>query len=338
MVDPFPVAIVGAGLMGTWHARYARQSGGFVCGIVDPDRQAAERLAAEFSGVRAFPALGALLEGCRPRAIHICTPLESHYGLAATALNAGVHVLMEKPLAATAVATRDLLLMAQRNGVLLVPAHQFLFQRGFVDAQAALPALGPILHVDATFCSAGAEHVAGTSDEIAFGILPHPLALLERFISGSLALLRWRADRAGVGEWRIVGVTEGVTVSILISLRGRPTECSLRLVTVGGSVELDLFHGFATIDTARISKSGKVAKPFRVSARRAVGAGWNLMQRFATREFAFPGLRALISTFYAAARTGSAPPINADEIIAVAAARDTLLASVAHRAETNFRG
>jgi predicted dehydrogenase len=335
MGEPFRVVIAGAGLMGAWHARYARQCGASVCGVLDRDPAAADRLARQFAGARPFTELGRVFEDCRPRVVHVCTPMESHAVLAAAALDAGAHVLVEKPLAETAAISRELLSQATKTGLLLSPVHQFLFQQGFIDACAAVPRLGRILHLEATFCSAGGERATGASlDEIASEILTHPLGLIERLVPGALDDMQWQTHRTLPGEWRVAGATHALTASVLVSLQGRPTECSFRILTDGGVIDLDLFHGFATIDTAPISKAAKIGRPFRVSSKRMQRAGSNLTCRLITREFAYPGLRRLISEFYKAARSGSGAPIGAEEIIAVAAARDHLIECFSNRVKT----
>jgi hypothetical protein len=122
----------------------------------------------------------------------------------------------------------------------------------------------------------------------------------------------------------------------LISLHGRPTEASFRIVTGGGVIDLDLFHGFASVDRADVSRPAKIARPFRLAARRSIGAGANLARLIVEREFAYPGLRTLIGEFYDAIRRGGPSPISPRETLAVAAARDAVLQSAAfeHRQGT----
>jgi predicted dehydrogenase len=322
MAEAFPVAIAGAGLMGRWHARYGRMQGASICGVIDPDRQAAERLAAKFPSAFVSADPRQLLDRIHPRVLHICTPLSDHAPIIEAALDAGVHVLAEKPLAGDAVTTERLLLLAERKGLILAPVHQFLFQRGFLEAQARLSKPARILHIDATFCSAGAA--ARNADEVALEVLPHPLAMIERLLPDALGQIDWRVLRAREGEWRITGMTASSSVSILISLHGRPTEATLRLITEQENITLDLFHGFASIDASSVSRNSKIVKPFRTSIRHLTTAAWNLTGRLGRREFAYPGLLDLIGKFYACVRTGSETPVGARETLAVARARDAL--------------
>ena len=98
------------------------------------------------------------------------------------------------------------------------------------------------------------------------------------------------------------------------------------VVAERGVAELDFFHGFATVDTAGVSRASKITKPFRTSGKRLTKATSNLLFRFVSREYAYPGLRELIAEFYAAIRRGvMKSPIGVEEIIAVGEARDLLL-------------
>ena len=71
-----------------------------------------------------------------------------------------MHVLIEKPLAANAQVSRDLLSTAARCGRIVMPVHQFPFQEGFRGVSARKREHGSSLHIDATFCSAGAMQAA----------------------------------------------------------------------------------------------------------------------------------------------------------------------------------
>ena len=59
-------------------------------------------------------------------------------------------------------------------------------------------------------------------------------------------------------------------------------------------------------------------------------AGWNLAARAARREFAYPGLRTLVALFYSAVRSGGEHPITPEQSLAVAEARDRIIALAAH--------
>lgn len=323
-------AIVGAGLMGRWHADAVARIGGQVSVVVDPDIRRARELAHRHSGARAATNLADIVGGGAADVVHVCTPLDTHEPLARTALTARTHVLAEKPLAPTTAVTAELLRLAGTQGVLLCPVHQFLFQCGVLRAQQQIPDIGAVLHLDFVACSAGAlDGSAIERDRIAANILPHPLSLIERLLPGSLAEIEWRVQRPRAGELSAVGASGATTLSLLVSMGGRPTVNMLRLIGERGTIHLDLFHGFHVREHGHTSRADKIAHPFRFASRMLAAATANLARRAVRRESAYPGLRELIRRFHAAAHRGEPAPIGDHEIMEVAAARDRLLTRLA---------
>jgi predicted dehydrogenase len=313
-------AVVGAGLMGRWHARELVRAGGTLAGVMDRSADAARAISAE-------PALAtddlAELLALRPEVVHVCTPLDAHAEQIEAALAAGAHVLCEKPLTVDTAETERLLGRAASAGRMLVPVHQYLFQPGFERALAALPRIVPLLHADTIACSAGGEGHEDL-DAVVAEILPHPLAVLERLLPDGLASLEWRADRPRAGELRATSASP--SAGILVSLGGRPTRNELRLIGARGTVHVDFFHGFAVVEGDAVSRTRKITHPFVEAGATAGAAALNLAARAVRGQPAYPGLRELIAATYAAVRGGGPPPVSAAETVAVARARDTLVA------------
>src|SRR5262245_41728126 len=138
------------------------------------------------------------------------------------------HVLVEKPLAATARETERLVRLAEDAGVLICPVHQFVFQDGVRRAVRWLRAIGDVVHIEVTFCSAGGSgRATARLDEIAAEILPHPLSLAQLFAPSLFARDAWEVRRPAPGELRVaIGGGSGATASILVSMRARPTICT----------------------------------------------------------------------------------------------------------------
>jgi predicted dehydrogenase len=317
-------AVVGAGLMGRWHAHELIRAGGAAVAVVDPNLGAAARLAEKHASAQAFAGLGEALEVGAIEAVHVCTPTESHVELVEQALGAGAHVLVEKPLAPDAPATERLVARAREAGRLLCPVHQYLFQPGFELALRSEARVAPLRHLDAMTCSAGgAGRPPSELDAIAADVLPHLLACVERLAAPGLSGVTWSAARL-----RAAGAVDpgGATISLCVSMGGRPTRNELRLIGAGATVELDLFHGYGFLEAGEPSRATKALRPFAVSARRAGAAAGNLTRRAARWEPAYPGLRTLIERFYASAESGGQPPISLEESLAVARSRDDLLA------------
>lgn len=310
-------AIAGAGLMGRWHADAAARAGAEVTAVVDPDPARAERLASRYRTSRVCPALGEAL----PMAdvVHLCTPPDTHESLARAALEAGRDVLVEKPLAASAAATTNLLDLAAAHGVRLCPVYQFLSQDGVREAMTARDAIGPLLHVAFAICSAGADgQNAATRDRVAREILPHPASLLIRLSPGRWQDAEWSVRTDAAGEIRALAECGGVTTSLLISMSGRPTRNQLELVGARGSCLVDLFHGYSVVFGGAASRGRKIVRPFVESSLVSATAASNLARRAVRRETAYPGLRPLVAQFYEAVASGGEPPISRGETLAVA--------------------
>lgn len=93
-------AIVGAGDISRVHLGALRGLGVEVAAIVDGDLgRAAER--AEPVGAATFPDVEAMLGSLAVDVVHVCTPHDQHLPIVRSALAAGSHVLVEKPLAHT---------------------------------------------------------------------------------------------------------------------------------------------------------------------------------------------------------------------------------------------
>jgi predicted dehydrogenase len=322
------VLIVGAGPMGRWHADAAVCARGRVEAVIDRDFARAQSLAARYPGAIATRQFSPALAARTTSVVHLCTPLATHESLGGEALEAGCHVLAEKPLAPTLEATRRLLELAARRRVLLCPVHQFLFQSGTLRILQVLPRLGDLRHVDLTICSAGADGQSdAVRDQLAFDILPHPLSLLALVLGPRFADVKWDARRAAAGELRLSGVTAGASVGVVVSMSGRPTVNVLRVVAEHGSASCDFFHGFATIESGAVSRARKILRPLAASSETFLTAVGNLGSRIVRREYAYPGLRELVRRFYQAVIDEGASPISPADTLAVAAVRDDVIAS-----------
>ncbi len=113
-----PVAVVGAGNMGRHHARnYHDLDGAELRAVVDADGARAEEVAARF-GAEAYTDIEAMLKGVEDlAAASVAVPTTSHGDVAAKLLGAGVHVLVEKPIAPTLEETDRLIRLAERRSL-----------------------------------------------------------------------------------------------------------------------------------------------------------------------------------------------------------------------------
>ena len=133
MSAALPVGVIGVGSLGRHHARHlATFHGVELIGVYDLDQGRAAEVAAEV-GTRAFSDLDALLQRVQAVSIAVATPAHAEVGL--RALEAGVPVLMEKPLAVTLEEADALIDAAARKGVQLQVGHIERFNRAIRAAQ-----------------------------------------------------------------------------------------------------------------------------------------------------------------------------------------------------------
>jgi predicted dehydrogenase len=105
-------AVVGVGFIGVAHIEALRRLGVDVVGVVGSDPSRAAKKAASVSLPRVYDSLEALLADPAVDVVHIATPNHLHAPQVRAVLDAGKHVVCEKPLALTAADARDLVARA----------------------------------------------------------------------------------------------------------------------------------------------------------------------------------------------------------------------------------
>jgi predicted dehydrogenase len=128
------VAVVGVGAFGRNHVRVWRElEGAELAGIVDANADRARQVAAEFN-TRVIPGLDALAaEGVS--AVSLAVPTKDHARLGCRLLEAGLDVLVEKPMASSLAEADQLIASAQRAGRILQVGHVERFNPAVAAAQ-----------------------------------------------------------------------------------------------------------------------------------------------------------------------------------------------------------
>ncbi len=318
--------MVGAGLMGRWHAEYARAAGGRVVAVVDRDEARAEALARRFRGAVAFRDLDECLATTTASVLHVCTDGD-HAELADRALVAGRHAIVEKPVVRTAEEARRLVDMATKLRLVLCPVHQFAFQHGFGRVLAQRDRLGEIVRIEGAVCTAGGDDLDPPQRrEVLIGIVPHFVALF-RALVGPISAMTWHIDGLTSDDLALVTHAGLTQLSLFVSLRGRPPRNELLVVGTERSARVDLFHGHHVWEAGGLTRGAKAAAPFRRGALSLSQAALNLAGRALAREPAFPGLRTLIAAAYRAVRQGGPPPVPPQEIVEAAELMERLAKS-----------
>ena len=122
------VALVGCGQIADAHLQEIPKTGcAEVVAVCDRQRDLAEQAAARFAVPGTFDDLGLMLESACPDVLHVATPPHTHAAIARRALEAGVHVYVEKPFTVDAAEAAAVLDAARRGGRLVCVGHDHLF-------------------------------------------------------------------------------------------------------------------------------------------------------------------------------------------------------------------
>lgn len=112
------VAIFGIGFMGRVHTEALRRLGNVeVVGVAGRTAEAARKFADNLGIERATGHYQDLLADADVSAVHICAPNDLHYEMANAAMQAGKHVLCEKPLASTVAEASSMVALAKQQGL-----------------------------------------------------------------------------------------------------------------------------------------------------------------------------------------------------------------------------
>lgn len=125
--------------------------------VADLDPNKRELVERRYPGVRTTSDVQALLQDPEIDAIAVATPVNSHFELGMSALKAGKHLWLEKPMAETSLQARMLVNEADKRGLTLIVDHTFIYT-GAVRKMREIVAtgdLGQIYYYDATRVNLG---------------------------------------------------------------------------------------------------------------------------------------------------------------------------------------
>ncbi len=115
-VTEIGAAVVGTGFIGVVHVEALRRLGVQIHGVVGSSSERAAARSHELGLPPAYPTFQAMLDDPRVEVVHITSPNHVHHEQAKAALEAGKHVVCEKPLAITSEESAELVQLAQASG------------------------------------------------------------------------------------------------------------------------------------------------------------------------------------------------------------------------------
>jgi scyllo-inositol 2-dehydrogenase (NADP+) len=131
------VAVVGFGLAGkVFHAPFVSAVPGLKLEAIV--QRKGDEAAKAYPEARILRSFEEALEDAAVRLIVVATPNETHYDLAKQALQAGKHVVIDKPFATTSVQAKELWQLSWEKGVCLAPFHNRRWDGDFLTVQELL--------------------------------------------------------------------------------------------------------------------------------------------------------------------------------------------------------
>jgi predicted dehydrogenase len=135
-MEKIRAAVIGVGYLGRFHAqKYAQAAGCELVAVVDSRAQAREQVAGEVKAQALSDYTGLL---GNVDAVSIVTPTPTHFAIARDFLEAGAHVLVEKPITETPAEARELIAIAARARRILQVGHLERFNAAILAAEPYL--------------------------------------------------------------------------------------------------------------------------------------------------------------------------------------------------------
>lgn len=304
--QPLGVAVVGCGYWGPNLARNAADSAALeLRALCDRDPEQLRFLARRHPDVRAVDELDAVLCDERVEAVIFATPPHTHHPLVLRALQAGKHVLVEKPLATTLADARELAELARAERLVLMPGHTFLYSPA-VNAVRELVrdgTMGEVHFATSARMNLGKYQPYGVVCDLA----PHDLSILMYWLDRPVVAVAASASSViaeGVPETAFITLTfaGGTTANVQLSwLAPR----KVRQMIVVGSNRMVQYDDTAADEPVRVYDRGMDVQPATTFGEHQLiyRSGDVVIPRIGVSE----PLRLELEDFARAIRTGSEP-------------------------------
>ncbi len=140
------IAIVGTGMIGAVHRRAALLAGADIRGVAASSPQRALEVAQSWNVPRAYRDIEDVVADPQVQVVHVCTPNHLHHPMAQAALQAGKHVICEKPLATTLEDAAALAALVTSTGLIATVPFVYRYHPVVREARARIAQgeLGPL--------------------------------------------------------------------------------------------------------------------------------------------------------------------------------------------------
>ena len=253
------VGVIGGGYWGSKHVRVLQGMAEVEqLALIEAKAERRESLAGSFPALVTFADLDEALD--EVDALVIATPPRSHAALALQAIEAGKHVLVEKPMTTTVADARRLIHAADAASVTLMAGHTFEYNAAVERLRQAVLSgeLGDVHYIDTARLNLGLYQ---SDINVMWDLAPHDVSILNRILDSSPTLVQaWGRAHAhafleDVAYLRLEYADIGVTAQIHVSWLD---PCKVRRVTVVGSEKMAVYNDLADEERLRVYDKGVV--------------------------------------------------------------------------------
>jgi predicted dehydrogenase len=243
-MEKIRAAVIGVGYLGRFHAqKYALLEDYRLVGVVDSDPEAAARVASEVQAP-AFADFRQLLG--KVDAVSVVTPTPTHYEIARAFLEAGAHVLVEKPISESTEQAERLIGVARQHGRVLQVGHLERFNPAILAAE---PLLTRPLFIECHRLAPFKER--GTDVNVVLDLMIHDIDLVQMIVGSPVASLEAIGTAVFSPEIDIANARlrfdSGCVANVTASRVSFKTERKLRVFVEDAYLSIDLQQKILTV-------------------------------------------------------------------------------------------
>lgn len=244
-MDKIRAAVVGVGYLGRFHAqKYAQLPGCELVAVVDAREEVRNAVAAEVHAGAALADHRELLG--KVDAVSVVTPTPAHFGIAAAFLEAGAHVLVEKPITETPDQARELIALAAKHGRILQVGHLERFNAAILAAE---PHISAPRFMECQRLAPYKER--GTDVNVVLDLMIHDIDLVQSLAGSEIVSIDAIGSPVFSGEIDIANArirfANGCVANTTASRVSLKTERKLRIFEDAAYISLDLQQKILTL-------------------------------------------------------------------------------------------
>jgi predicted dehydrogenase len=260
-MEKIRAAVIGVGYLGRFHAqKYALLEDYRLVGVVDSDPEAAARVAGEVQAP-AFADFRQLLG--KVDAVSIVTPTPTHYEIARAFLEAGAHVLVEKPISESTEQAERLVGVARQHGRVLQVGHLERFNPAILAAE---PLLTRPLFIECHRLAPFKER--GTDVNVVLDLMIHDIDLVQMIVGSPVASFDAIGTPVFSAEIDIANARlrfeNGCVANVTASRVSLKTERKLRVFCDDAYMSLDLQQKILTVIRKRVPPAAAGELPVQI--------------------------------------------------------------------------